>query len=183
MFDNQLAARLVQLRKDHQLSLQQLAQQSGISTATLSRIENAATSPTASQLNSLCNAFGITLSQLMYAAEAGAIRLLRSDKMMHWTDPDSGYQRRLLCPPTPGFVMELLEISLPPGADIQYDKPPIAGLEQHIVLHQGNLHLTIEQQTYQLSRGDSLGFKLYGSTRFVNPGDKDCIYILAVAKP
>ncbi|PLR29041.1 transcriptional regulator, partial [Chimaeribacter californicus] len=61
MDDNQdrlLAQRLVQLRTARQWSLDQLAQQTGISRATLSRIERAETSPTAALLGKLAQVFG-----------------------------------------------------------------------------------------------------------------------------
>ena len=51
--DLRLAQRLSDLRQQQGWSLEALAQQSGISRATLSRVERAETSPTASLLNKL----------------------------------------------------------------------------------------------------------------------------------
>ncbi|WP_294203186.1 helix-turn-helix transcriptional regulator [uncultured Sphingomonas sp.] len=59
-----LAAHLKALRTDRNWSLQDLAEASGISRATLSRIENADVSPTAESLGRLASSFGLPLSQL-----------------------------------------------------------------------------------------------------------------------
>ncbi|MBN7819447.1 helix-turn-helix domain-containing protein [Bowmanella yangjiangensis] len=181
--EKRLAAYLLKLRQQHKMSLDTLATNSGISKATLSRMENASTSPTASQLNSLCNIYGITLSQLMYDAESGGISLFRAAQMPEWTDPQSGYQRRLLSPPANGFNIELLEIKLPAGALVQFAKPPLPGLEQHLVMQQGCLQLTLDTQHFELHSGDAIRFKLFGTSQFHNPGKHTAQYLLAVGNP
>ena len=55
--DTRLAQRLRQLRGERSWSLEELATKSGVSRATLSRIENHEVSPTASVLGKLCAAF------------------------------------------------------------------------------------------------------------------------------
>ena len=51
--DTALARRLKALRHEHALSLDELASRSGVSRTTLSRLENAETSPTANALGRL----------------------------------------------------------------------------------------------------------------------------------
>ncbi len=68
--DQRLAARLAALRQEHGLSLDALASTSGISRATLSRLERAETSPTASLLGRLCTVYGRPMSRLLAEIEA-----------------------------------------------------------------------------------------------------------------
>ena len=56
--DKQIAQRLKSLRAERDWSLDELAKRSGVSRATLSRLENAEVSPTASVLGKLCAALG-----------------------------------------------------------------------------------------------------------------------------
>jgi transcriptional regulator with XRE-family HTH domain len=67
-----LEARVAALRAARGWSLDELAERTGISRATLSRLERAETSPTAAMLERLCAAFGWTLSRLMAEAEGEA---------------------------------------------------------------------------------------------------------------
>ena len=60
-----LAEHLRTLRVDRGLTLQELAAKSGLSRATLSRIENGEVSPTAETLGRLASAFAVPISQLL----------------------------------------------------------------------------------------------------------------------
>ena len=67
--DLRLAQRLADLRQQQGWSLEELAQRTGLSRATLSRVERAETSPTASLLNRLCAAYGLNMSRLLSEIE------------------------------------------------------------------------------------------------------------------
>lgn len=75
--DLRLAQRLADLRQQQGWSLEELAQRTGLSRATLSRVERAETSPTASLLNRLCAAYGLTMSRLLSEIEDEPPELLR----------------------------------------------------------------------------------------------------------
>jgi len=164
--DHRLAVRLAALRAEHGWSLDQLASHSGISRTTLSRLERGETSPTAALLGRLCTAYGRTMSRLLAEVEAEPARLLRPGDQPVWTDPETGYVRRTVSPPATGFDAELVEARLPPGADIAYAAPGVAGLEQHVWILGGELELTVEGVAHRLSSGDCLRFRLFGPTRF-----------------
>ena len=92
--DQRLAARLATLRQQTGWSLDQLAERSGISRATLSRIERGETSPTAALLGRLCTAYGRTMSRLLAEVEADPPALLRRPDQTLWVDPETGFRRR-----------------------------------------------------------------------------------------
>lgn len=181
--DQRLAARLAALRQQAGWSLEQLAARSGISRATLSRVERAETSPTAALLGKLCTAHGHTMSRLLAEVEADPPALLRRDEQTLWVDPETGFRRRSVSPPAHGFSGEVLEGELPPSAVIAYDVPPVAGLEQHVLMLSGRLDLTVEGRTHRLEAGDSLRFRLFGPTRFACPGPAAARYIIAAIQP
>jgi transcriptional regulator with XRE-family HTH domain len=181
--DIRLATRLSVMRQEHGWSLDELAERSGISRATLSRMERAETSPTASLLGRLCTAYGRTMSRLMAEVEADLPHLIRSDEQPLWVDPETGFRRRTVSPPATGYAAELVAGELPPGAVISYDAPPIAGLEQHVWMLDGLLELSVESTTYRLGRGDCLRFRLFGRSRFACPGPEAAHYIIAICRP
>ncbi|MFC5906121.1 helix-turn-helix domain-containing protein [Streptacidiphilus monticola] len=182
-FDARLAARLTRLRAGHEWSLDQLAERTGASRSTLSRLERGEISPTASLLGRLCAAYGITMSWLLAEVEAEPPQLLPASEQPVWRDDASGFVRRQVSPPLPTLRGELIEARLAPGADIAYTEPAVRGLEQHIWLLEGQLEITANDRTSLLRPGDCLRFRLWGSSRFRVPGDAEARYVLAVVLP
>ena len=75
--DAGLAERIRTLRTREGWTLQELADRSSVSRATLSRIENAEVSPNTQVLAKLCSAFGLTLTRLLHEAMVGRVALAR----------------------------------------------------------------------------------------------------------
>ncbi|MCW6030811.1 helix-turn-helix domain-containing protein [Pantoea sp. JK] len=181
--DDRLAARLAELRVQRGWSLDDLAMVTGISRASLSRIERAETSPTAALLNRLCVAYGLTMSRLLSEVEEEAALLLKAEQQPVWRDDASGFLRRNVSPPGSHFKAEVVEGVLRPGARIDYDAPPIQGLEQHIWLQSGELTISMDDQHWTLQAGDCLRFHLTGKSAFAAHAEAGARYILVVCKP
>jgi transcriptional regulator with XRE-family HTH domain len=181
--DRRLAERLLRLRSQRNWTLDDLAQRSGVSRATLSRLERGETSPTASLLNRLCHAHGLSLSRLLAEIEARPVRRLALAEQATWRDPETGYQRRMVSPPSTGFAAELVAAELPAGARVAYDQPAVAGLEHHVLLLDGRLDLTVDGECHPLQPGDSLRFRLWGPNAFEAPGPSAARYLIAVCQP
>src|SRR5262245_36913601 len=122
-----IAQRLAQLRADKAWSLDALADKTGISRATLSRLERGELSPTAAMLGTLCTVYGWTLSRLMTDAETRQATLVHASEQAEWRDPASGYHRRIVSPPSPGLHGELVEVQVPAGASVSFETSPVAG--------------------------------------------------------
>ncbi|MFC4061773.1 helix-turn-helix domain-containing protein [Planomonospora corallina] len=178
-----LATRLARLRTEHGWSLDDLARRTGISRSTLSRLERAEISPTAALLNRLCSAYGRTMSRLLAEVENTPSHLVRADQQTTWQDQASGFTRRAISPPHTGLRGEIIEGILRPGADISYDQPPVPGLEQHLWLLEGALHVTAGDHTHHLHPGDCLRFHLWGPSRFHCPGPLPARYALMIILP
>jgi transcriptional regulator with XRE-family HTH domain len=181
--DTRLGVRLAELRAEHGWSLGELAERSGVSKSTLSRAERAEISPTASLLNRLCGVYGRTMSQLLSEVEAEPALLVRRADQPVWEDRASGFVRRSVSPPHSGLRGELVEGRLAAGADIAYDRPPVPGLEQHIWVLEGALHVTAQDAGHHLGTGDCLRLRVWGPTRFRCPGPDAARYVLAVVLP
>jgi transcriptional regulator with XRE-family HTH domain len=176
--DRRIAQRVRALRLERQWSLEDLAAHSGVSRASLSRIENAEVSPTATVLGRLCGAFGITLSRLMVLAEESFRALVPPDAQIIWTDPETGFRRRAVSPPAAGLAGEVLDCSLKPGTRIAYDRPPRPDLEHHLVLLEGALTLTADGVPHSLKAGDCLRYRLHGASLFETPLNSGARYFL-----
>jgi transcriptional regulator with XRE-family HTH domain len=178
--DRRLAQRLKELRAERTWSLDDLAGLSGISRATLSRMENNEVSPSASVLGRLCAVYGLTMSRLLAQVEASSAALVARKDQPVWTDPETGFRRRSLSPPAPDFDCELLECDLPAGVRIAYDAPARAGLEHHLYLKSGTLEIAIDGRSYRLVAGDCLRYRLFGASEFRTPKGRGAQYVLAI---
>jgi transcriptional regulator with XRE-family HTH domain len=176
--DRRIAQHLRELRSGRGWSLDELARRSNVSRATLSRLENAEVSPTASVLGKLCAAYGLTMSRLMHMVEDNFAPLVRRSAQPVWTDTSVGFRRRSVSPPAQTLAAEVLECELAPGARITYDSPPRPGLEHHLLLIDGELEISIDGQIYDLRPGDCLRYQLFGRSAFATPGHSSARYIL-----
>jgi len=173
-----LAKHLEKARNERGLSLDEVAALTGVSRATLSRIERAETSPTANVMGRLCTAYNTSMSRLLMALESDTPRHTKFSDADEWQDPESGFKRKALSAPAENFAVEIAWGSLPVGADLSYQNPPIEGLEQHILVLQGVLSLTFDEQDYDLAAMDCLALKLCGASRFRNLGDVEAQYLI-----
>lgn len=178
--DRRLAQRLKELRAEQHWSLDDLAGRSGVSRATLSRMENNEVSPSASVLGRLCAAYGLTMSRLLAQVEASSAALVARKDQPVWTDPATGFRRRSLSPPASDFDCELLECELPAGVQIAYDAPARAGLEHHLYLRSGALEITVDGRSYKLAAGDCLRYRLFGASDFRTPRGRGAQYLLVI---
>ena len=181
--DRRLADRLQRLRTQRGWTLDDLCTRSGVSRATLSRLERGETSPTASLLNRLCAAHGLSLSRLLAEVEARPVRRLALAEQASWRDPASGFVRRMVSPPSAGFAGELIAAELPAGACVPYDLASVPGLEHHLLLLDGALTVTLDGEPHALQPGDSLRYRLWGPTVFEAPGPGPARYVIALCQP
>jgi transcriptional regulator with XRE-family HTH domain len=181
--ERRIAQRLARLRAEKEWSLEALAERTGISRATLSRLERSELSPTAAMLGKLCSVYGWTLSRLMVEAETRPPNLVAAADQPEWKDPESGYRRRAVSPPGPGLRGELVEVHLPAGASVSFDASPITGLEHHLWMLEGSLTLEVEGSLFRVHAGECLRYVLAGPTRFRGTGKREARYVIAIVHP
>jgi transcriptional regulator with XRE-family HTH domain len=178
-----ISRRLAALRAEHGWSLDVLADRTGISRATLSRLERSELSPTAVMLGTLCAQYGWTLSRLMAEAESGPPSVVRTNEQAIWKDPASGYVRRIISPPHPQLKGEMVEVSLPAGASVSYDSSPVPGLEHHLWMLEGVVDIEINGTAVRVEKGDCARYALSGPSRFECRGKRSARYVIALVHP
>lgn len=174
-----LADHLRKLRTDRGLRLQELADNSGVSRATLSRIENGDVSPTAETLGRLASALALPLSQLLAPLDPDFPPLIRRTEQSLWTDTTHGFTRRALSPPSGQLKIEMIECIIEPNQHIFYDNPALPNHEHHLTLLSGALTISVDGITYSLNAGDCLRYRLRGASSFAT-GMLAAHYIIAM---
>jgi transcriptional regulator with XRE-family HTH domain len=195
-----VAARLRALRDELGLTIQKLADRSGVSRAMISRIERDESCPTTPLLNKLSVGLGVQLSTLLGDTSYRATRLRERAPMATrlqqklWVDPDSGARQRTLTPPETATVlgetllpgapvsMQLTDNLLPPRARIAFarDPGPVIRQQQLWVLS-GSLALRIGEAVRHLDQGDCVAMLLDQPIIARNAGKKDARFITVTA--
>ncbi len=175
-----IAHRLKTLRANNGWSLDDLATRSGVSRATLSRLENGDVSPTTNVLGKLCTAFGLTLSRLMHLVEDNFTPHIKHADQLEWQNAESNFRRRSISPPAKMLAGEVLECEICPDTTLAYDNPPTSGLEHHLVLTAGVLDVFIEGNLHTLEPGDCLRYQLVGESVFKTPSHSGAKYFLFI---
>lgn len=181
--DEHLAERVRNLRKAQGLSLERLAELSGVSRSMISLIERRETSPTAAVLDKLANALRISLPALFASGtdDAFALPLARADTQPRWTDPESGYVRRHVSPLGFQSPTELVEVTFPAGKSVSFDSPT-RGITSHqlVWMLDGEMEVTIDTKAWRLRAGDCLAMVLSTPISFRNPTRKPARYAIAL---
>ena len=178
--NHKLAQHLRTLRERHTMTLADLAERSGLSRSSLSRIENAEVSPTAETLGCLASVYGLPISQLLAPLEQGFVPVVKYESQSVWRDPKHDFERRSVSPPSGSLSMELIECTLGQGQRIAYDAPAFPGQEHHVYVLSGSLEITIEGAVHDLRAGDCLRYVLFGETVF-KTGEMPCKYMIALS--
>jgi transcriptional regulator with XRE-family HTH domain len=185
--DQRIAARVRALRAEAGLSLESLADRSGVSRSMISLIERGETSPTAIVLDKLAAGLGVLLSSLFdfpaaEAATPAAGPMARLADQPLWKDPASGYLRRSVTPRGVSQPMRIVEVRFPAGARVAFDNDgKDASVCQQIWLLDGRMDLTVGKARHRLEAGDCLAMTLDQPVMFHNPTRKPARYAVVIA--
>jgi len=179
---NQRLARRIRLERDGRgWSLADLAERSGVSKATISKIERAEVSPTAVVLVRLASAFDLTLAGLMLRAEGKGERISRVGEQPVWRDPETGYLRRQVFS-RPDNPVELIRVEMPAKQRVTLPASSYAHIRQVLWVLAGSLVITEGGTRHVLATGDCLGFGPPAETTFANETTSPCTYVVALAR-
>jgi transcriptional regulator with XRE-family HTH domain len=192
----ELAATLRSVRLANDLSVNALADRSGVSRAMITKIERGEAQPTAALLGRLTPALGLTLSELFArteppghakpelqqaAGEAAAPgRISRASAQHTWVDPETGYRRRSVSPPN--GPIQLVDVELPAGATVSYPADAFAFVHHQIWVLAGNLLFHEDDRLHDLHPGDCLELGDPVPCAYQNPADQTCRYLVVLTR-
>jgi transcriptional regulator with XRE-family HTH domain len=175
-------ARRLRLERDARgWSLADLAERSGVSKATISKIEREEVSPTAVILVRLAGAFDLTFAGLLLRAEGEGQRLSRSVDQPVWRDPETGYSRKqVFC--RPDHPLEVVQVELPAGQRVVLPASSYAHIRQAIWVLAGDLVILEGGERHVLGAGDCLGFGPPSEVTLANESAAPCTYLVVLAR-
>ncbi len=176
-----LGGRVRELRRGRGLTLEDLAEQSGVSRAMISKLERGEKNPTLVVAAKLAEGLGVTLSRLAGTEERREIFVVPRERRMVMRDPETGFERQLLSPNFVGRGVEFIRNKIPEGSTSGEFPPHRSGVEEHIVVERGSLRAILGSEEYLLREGDALYFEADVRHRFDNAGKGECSYYLVIS--
>ncbi|MEC9433981.1 MAG: XRE family transcriptional regulator [Pseudomonadota bacterium] len=180
--DLRIGARLRAEREARGWSLSDLAGRAGVSRAMIHKVERGESSPTAKLLGKLSGAFGLTMSALLARAEAAGGRVARRADQPLWIDPETGYARRQVSPPS-DLPLEVVDVTLPPGAAAPMPASAFGFIRQMIWVLDGELVFDEGPTRHRLGPGDCLLLGPPADCAFRNESEAPCRYAVLVLRP
>jgi len=174
-----IGQRISECRSQLRLSLDEMATQTQVSRAMISRIERGEVHASAVVLDKLCAGLGITLSALF--APAAASPLSRHADQPVWQDPASFYLRREVAPTGTGSPVRITEIDFPVGAEVTFAAGRDRAIDQHVWVLAGEIEVSTAGATYNLAAGDCLHMRLTDGNSFRNVSGRPARYAVILA--
>jgi transcriptional regulator with XRE-family HTH domain len=183
--NGRIAERVRELRGARGLSLDALAERSGVSRSMISLVERAESSPTAVVLEKLATGLGVTMASMFETPRAGgapAGPVTRRGDQPIWRDPGSGYVRRNVSPPDAPHPMQIVEVEFPPKARVAFESGARdVRIFQQIWMLEGTIEISVGDERHRLRDGDCLAMELDRPTMFHNPTRKPARYAVVMA--
>lgn len=168
------------MRREKRMTLEGLAERSGVSRAMLSKVERGEKNPTLVVAAKLAEGLGVPLSRLLGVEERREVVVVARDRRPVMRDPETGFERQQLSPNFGGRGVEFVRNVVPEGSTSGEFPPHRRGVEEYIVVEKGRLRAVLAGEEYLLEEGDSLYFEAEVAHRFDNAGEGPCSYYLVI---
>lgn len=164
-----LGRNLRRLRTRRGLSLERLAERSGVSRAMLSQIELGQSTPTINVLWRISTALELPFAALIAEEQQAPVAVLRAASSKLLTSHDGRFTSRALFPFGGPRRVEFYELRVAAGA-VENAEPHAPGTMEHLVVAAGALELTVDGEVIRLGTGDAVVFHAQVPHAYGNPG-------------
>ncbi|MDF2721363.1 MAG: family transcriptional regulator [Paenibacillus sp.] len=157
------------IRKSRDLSLDKLAELTGVSKAMLAQVERGDSNPTVSLLWKIANGLRISVTALI-AEETKDVTVVRFADVEPITEQEGGYRSYPVFPFDAKNHFEVYAVAVEPGCE-HPSEPHHDGVEEFITVTQGSLELHIGDEVYTAEQGDAIRFSADQGHLYVNRGE------------
>lgn len=170
---------LRRLRRERGLSLEGLAQASGVSRAMLGQVELGQSAPTINVLWKISRALAVPFSTLITTRATMGTQVLPLARTRVLSSHDGAFRSRALFPADMPRNVEFYELRLAPrSAEHAPAHPP--NTSENLVVCSGQLELEVGGERHLLSPGDAIYFDADVAHSYVNPGAVETLMYLVM---
>lgn len=174
-----IAQNLARLRKSRNLTLDQVAELTGVSKAMLAQIENNKSNPTVSTLWKIANGLQVSFTSFM-KEEEHPFKKVNIKELDPITDNEGHYRVFSFFPYHPEKKFEIYIVELQGGCTHQA-KTHLG--EEYILIKEGQLTVELAGEKHVLSSGDALQFSGQTPHSYVNSTGELASYFMLMYYP
>jgi transcriptional regulator with XRE-family HTH domain len=174
-----LGQNLRRLRTRRGLSLERLAERSGVSRAMLSQVELGNSTPTINVLWKISRALELPFSALIAEDKQEAVAVLRAEASKHLTSHDGRFRSRALFPFEGPRRVEFYELRLSAGA-VENAEAHAPGTVENLVFASGAVEIAVEGEEVRLGVGDAVVFHADAPHSYRNPAAEEAQLFLVM---
>jgi len=161
-------------RKTRGMSLDELAQASGVSRAALSQIETCKSNPTLGILWKIAVGLGVPFAELIGEPVPGA-SILRRGEAQVLRSTDGKLESRPLAPAGASPIVEVYELRLM-ARSRHVAEPHAPGTHELLIVLSGVLRMHVGGDVHDLAAGDTISFAADRAHTYENPGGSEARY-------
>ncbi|GIP33582.1 helix-turn-helix domain-containing protein [Paenibacillus sp. J2TS4] len=172
---------LQRLRKQRQLSLDKMADLTGVSKGMLHQIERGDTQPTVTTVWKIATGLNISFSSLIKDDES-TISIVNRKKVPDITEDNGNCLVYVLFPFNPQTQIEIFTIVLKPKASY-VSTPHNEGVLEYITVVSGEFKIMVKDDVYTLPAGDAIRFAGNVLHQYINDTTEDVVIQVVMHYP
>ena len=167
--DNAISANLKAIREQRNLSLDQLAELTGVSKSMLRQIETGRSSPTIATIWKIANGLRLSFTTLVKRRQTDvAIMDFKGPERL--TAASGHYRLFPMIPFDPERAFEIYHVEIDPGTTFD-GEPHTGNVEEYVFVHQGRLEITVDENRYSADADQCIRFVANRPHRYHSAGD------------
>lgn len=174
-----VSANLRRLRAKQGLSLESLAQLSGVSRAMLGQIELRQSTPTINVLWKIARALNVPFSALIAQQTTARAKVLNASQAKLLASRDGTFTSRALFPFDEPRRVEFYELRLA-AHSVEEAEPHPPGTVENLVVTRGRLEVRVGDETHPLATGDAIQFQADIPHEYRNTGNDEALIYLVM---
>ena len=165
---SELGPKLAATRAERGWSLQQLADRAGVSPAAIHKIEKSGMTPTIASLMKIAAALGKSVAHFVDEPETPDVMVVRNDERARVYTSKQGLDLRNLSGRYGPFLIHGAAAIVEPQASSGPEPMSHPG-EELVIVHEGAMVFTVDDEEYELAAGDSIHFRTLLRHSWRNP--------------
>ena len=170
---------LKRLRTERGLSLERLAQSSGVSRAMLGQVELGQSAPTINVLWKMARALDVPFSALIASNQTSGTKVMRSDAAKRLMSSDGSFQSRALFPYDEPRRVEFYELKLS-AKGVEKAEAHAPGTTENLVVAKGSVEILMGAEVHKLEAGDAILFEADQPHVYRNSGGGEAVLYLVM---
>lgn len=151
-----IAKNIKEARENKKLTLDAAAKLTGVSRSMLAQIEKGDVNPTISVLWKIANAYKVSFTSLT-ENKSEIVSIIRQKDMEPLTEDGGRYLNYPIFAFNEKTLFETYRIIIEQGGSLLAE-PHLKGSEEYITVFAGQVKVTVDDEHFQLSKGDSIRF-------------------------